>query len=177
MTEISAVKADITKIQVDVIVNAANPQLAGGSGVDGAIHGAGGPTILAEGRTWIREHGPLPAGEAMITGAGKLPAQRVIHTVGPIWDEHDAKSARRLLANCYRNSLRLAAAGAYRSMAFPNISTGVYGYPKENAALVAVATVREWIEENSGPRKIIFVCFDITNFDIYESVLDSRSSG
>lgn len=174
--QLSAVAADITTIKVDVIVNAANPQLVGGSGVDGAIHRAGGPTILEEGQAWVREYGSLPTGEAMITGAGALPALRVIHTVGPIWAEHDAQSAERLLANCYRNSLQLAATHGCRSIAFPSISTGVYGYPKDDAAGIAVANVCAWIGEHPAPEKIIFVCFDEMNLAIYEELLGSESS-
>jgi O-acetyl-ADP-ribose deacetylase (regulator of RNase III) len=163
---------DITKIEVDAVVNAANSRLVGGGGVDGAIHRAGGPDILAECISWIRTNGPLATGEAMITGGGELPAQHVIHTVGPIWSEHDPDIAASLLAACYDNSLRLAVEHGCDSIAFPNISTGVYGYPKEAAAEVAVAAVRRWGEQNQEPRDIVFVCHDAANLAIYEDFLE-----
>ncbi|MFZ0012705.1 MAG: O-acetyl-ADP-ribose deacetylase [Acidimicrobiia bacterium] len=159
---------DITRIAVDAVVNAANRTLGGGGGVDGAIHRAGGPEILEECRSWVSTHGPLPTGEAMITGAGDLPARHVIHTVGPIWSAHDRDTAASLLAACYRNSLRLAVEHGCDSIAFPNISTGVYGYPREEAAQVAVAAVRGWMEQTDRPHEIVFVCHDPANLAIYE---------
>ncbi|HET8738760.1 MAG TPA: O-acetyl-ADP-ribose deacetylase [Acidimicrobiia bacterium] len=173
MTTITAVLGDITTVEVDAVVNAANSHLAGGGGVDGAIHRAGGPSILEECRRWVAAHGRLPTGQAMATTAGRLPARYVIHTVGPIWAEHDQKTACRLLADCYRNSLDLALSLGCRSVAFPNISTGVYGFPKPLAARTAVGAVTEWVREKQGIDRIVFVCFDEQNFRLYESLLDS----
>lgn len=171
--DISATTGDITKITVDAIVNAANSGLRGGGGVDGAIHAAGGPEILEECQRWVTEHGPLPTGRVMITGAGRLAASHVIHTVGPIYSEHDPADARHLLGNCYRNSLDLAVGHGCRSVAFPNISTGVYGYPKEDAAATAVSAVKEWTADHKGPDTIVFVCFDDINYRLYRELLDS----
>lgn len=173
MTQIRATKGDITQIQVDAVVNAANSHLAGGGGVDGAIHRAGGPTILEECRLWVASHGLLPPGEAMVTGAGDLPARFVIHTVGPVWADHDEETARHLLASCYRNSLDLARDRDCDSLAFPNISTGVYGFPKQPAAETAVGAVRDWVGEGSTLDEIIFVCFDEENREIYSKLLES----
>ena len=176
MTQITAIQGDITTLVVDAVVNAANSRLAGGGGVDGAIHLAGGPAILDECRQWVSQNGPLPTGEAMMTTAGDLPARHVIHTVGPIWGEHGEPEARRLLARCYYNSLELAAGARCASIAFPNISTGVYGYPKESAAEVAVATVSNWANDRPVLEEVVFVCFSPENLSIYESLLggDSR---
>lgn len=167
MTSIYAIKGDITKFSGDAIVNAANSQLAGGGGVDGAIHSAGGPVILAECQEWIAANGTLPTGEAMITAAGDLDVQAVIHTVGPIWADHDEPNARRLLAACYRNSLDLASEHRLRSIAFPNISTGMYGFPREEAAQIAIETVRDWVTDETGLEEVVFVCFDEDNLRIY----------
>ncbi|HLL74499.1 MAG TPA: O-acetyl-ADP-ribose deacetylase [Pyrinomonadaceae bacterium] len=141
---------DITREQVDAVVNAANSSLLGGGGVDGAIHRAGGPAILEECRELRRTRYPggLPAGEAVATTAGLLPARYVIHTVGPVWGEHAGREPE-LLAACYRNSLALAAARGLSSVAFPAISTGVYGYPKPEAAAVASRVIKEFLV-NSG---------------------------
>ena len=173
MTQISTSLADITAVEVDAIVNAANSRLTGGGGVDGAIHAAGGPSILAECRAWVAKNGLLPTGEAMITTAGRLPARYVIHTVGPVYADHNPDEAERLLAACYRNSLELAARRSIESMAFPNISTGVYGYPKADAAAIAIAAVREWVEANNGVDEVSFVCFDETNHRLYSELLAS----
>jgi O-acetyl-ADP-ribose deacetylase (regulator of RNase III) len=176
MTRISAVKGDITAFEIDAIVNAANSHLVGGGGVDGAIHRAGGPSILRECQAWIAENGRLSTGEAMVTGGGNLPAKHVIHTVGPIWNGSGADEARRLLARCYYNSLELAAETNCGSVAFPNISTGVYGYPKRDAAEVAVETVRNWANDRPVLDEIIFVCFSADNLAIYEELLGSSPS-
>jgi O-acetyl-ADP-ribose deacetylase (regulator of RNase III) len=176
MTHISAIKGDITALEVDAIVNAANSRLAGGGGVDGAIHRVGGPTILRECRAWVAENGMLPTGEAMLTGGGDLPANHVIHTVGPIWGERGADEARRLLARCYYNSLELAASTKSSSVAFPNISTGIYGYPKQDAAEVAVETVSNWANDRPVLDQIVFVCFTADNLAIYDELL-GRSPG
>ncbi len=173
MTALHAELGDITTFEVGAVVNAANPSLMGGGGVDGAIHAAGGPSILEECRAWVAEHGPLPTGEAMITTAGDLPANHVIHTVGPVFADHAPDEAARLLANCYSNSLETAARHSISSIAFPNISTGVYGYPKERAAVIAVTAVEEWIGSNHHLEKVIFVCFDETNHGLYSELVDS----
>jgi O-acetyl-ADP-ribose deacetylase (regulator of RNase III) len=172
MTSILAIQGDITTQDVDAIVNAANSSLAGGGGVDGAIHRAGGPSILDECRRWVRSNGPLPTGAAMITGAGDLPARHVIHTVGPIWGVQAPQLGQRLLADCYRNSLSLAVEHGCRSIAFPNISTGAYLYPKDEAAATAVDTVRAWLVENPDDMgQIVFVCFGEESLAIYEQIL------
>lgn len=140
---------DITRIRCDAIVNAANPGLRGGGGVDGAIHRAGGPSILAECRRIVAERGPLPTGEAVLTGGGALPASYVIHTVGPVWQGgHRQESA--LLRKAYQNSLRLACQHNLHSVAFPSISTGAYGYPVRQAAEVALRAIVDFLRENPG---------------------------
>jgi O-acetyl-ADP-ribose deacetylase (regulator of RNase III) len=173
MTDISARQGDITTIEVDAIVNAANSRLAGGGGVDGAIHRAGGPVIAEQCRAWVSAHGRLPTGEAMSTDAGDLPARLVIHTVGPIWGEHEPEEARTLLASCYTNSLDLARERNCAKVAFPNISTGVYGFPKRDAAEVAVAAVEQWADDDDAIEEVIFVCFDDENLGIYSELLGS----
>lgn len=173
MTEIRARKGDITKSNVDAIVNAANSRLAGGGGVDGAIHRAGGPVIAEQCRAWIAEHGRLPTGDAMVTDGGDLPARFVIHTVGPVWGQHDPEESRALLASCYTSSLDAADDHGCASVAFPNISTGVFGFPKLDAGEVAVAAVRSWVEENATLEEITFVCFDDENLAIYSELLGS----
>lgn len=173
MTRIKLTQGDITQLQVDAVVNAANRRLAGGGGVDGAIHKAGGPSILEECQAWVSEHGELETGRAMSTGAGAMPAGHVIHTVGPVWTEHDEQTANELLAACYRNSLDLASELDCRSVAFPNISTGVYRFPKTLAAATAVETVRERGERKERLDEIIFVCFDEENHSIYAELLRS----
>jgi len=142
---------DITRQQVDAVVNAANSTLLGGGGVDGALHDAGGPAILDECREIRRTRYPagLPTGEAVITTGGNLPARFVIHTVGPIWGQHAGREAE-LLAACYRNSLRLAAENSLASIAFPAISTGAYGYPQPEAAVVASETIRDFLSESDS---------------------------
>ena len=151
---------DITEQEVDAIVNAANRSLMGGSGVDGAIHNKGGHSILEECKRIRDENYPdgLPTGEAVITSAGDLPAKYVIHTVGPIYGQHDGEE-ERLLAACYRNSLLLAAKHQLKTIAFPAISTGVYGYPKAEAAKIASTTVREFIHAGTSIEEIRLVFF------------------
>src|SRR5689334_12376243 len=141
---IELVKGDITKVTVDAIVNAANSSLMGGGGVDGAIHRAGGKTILEECRAIVIKQGGCKTGEAVVTTAGNLPAKFVIHTVGPIWNGGTRDEAQKL-SNCYKNSLQLAVKNLCRTIAFPCISTGVYGYPQGQAARVAVSAVREFL--------------------------------
>jgi O-acetyl-ADP-ribose deacetylase (regulator of RNase III) len=157
---ITAKVGDITKEAVDVIVNAANSSLMGGGGVDGAIHRAGGPEILAACRAIRAGEYPqgLPTGRAVITTAGKLPARYVIHTVGPIYGQHAGEEAR-LLGECYENSIALAAAHGLESIAFPAISTGVYGYPKDEAARVAVAAIERALAAHPSIREVRLVFF------------------
>ncbi len=170
---IQLVQGDITRQPVSAIVNAANSSLLGGGGVDGAIHRAGGPAILAECRL-IRESPDyrtgLPTGQAVITTGGQLPAAHVIHTVGPVWSG-GRNDEPKLLANCYRNSLCLAAEHELASVAFPGISTGVYGYPKKEAAAIAVREVRQWLAAQEWPQQVIFVAFDEETRQIYERAL------
>lgn len=166
--EIQLLKGDITQIKVDAIVNAANSGLLGGGGVDGAIHHAGGPVILEECKQIIAEQGRCPTGEAVITSAGKLPAQFVIHTVGPVWKGGQSGEAD-LLKSCYINSLKLGEELALTSIAFPNISTGVYGYPKVAAAQVAVSAVKAY--QSNAIQRVVFVCFDEENHALYKQLI------
>jgi len=151
---------DITKLEVDAIVNAANSTLLGGGGVDGAIHRAGGGEILRECEELRRTRFPggLPAGEAVMTTAGRLPAKKVIHTVGPIYGRHGGKEAQ-LLANCYQNSLNLAADGQLKTVAFPAISTGVYGYPKQEAAPIVSETIKNFLLADHRLENVLLVFF------------------
>jgi O-acetyl-ADP-ribose deacetylase len=169
-TRIKLQKGDITKVKVDAIVNAANSSLLGGGGVDGAIHRAGGPAILAECRKIVSRQGGCETGEAVITTAGNLPAQYVIHTVGPVWSGGE-RDEPELLAHCYRNSLLLAQEHGIKTIAFPNISTGVYGYPKAKAAQVAVKTVQEFLAHHALPEQVTFVVFDEENLRLYQQLL------
>lgn len=169
-SKIEITRGDITKQKVDAIVNAANSSLLGGGGVDGAIHRAGGSAILEECKQIIARQGSCPTGEAVITTGGILSAKFVIHTVGPVW--HGGRNDEpEKLANCYKNSLRLAAENNLKTIAFPNISTGIFGYPREQAAHVAVKTVTEYLETDSFILKVHFVCFDEENFQLYRSLL------
>ena len=163
---------DITKIGVDAIVNAANSSLLGGGGVDGAIHRAGGRAILDECRKIVERQGGCPTGEAVITTAGNMPARYVIHTVGPVW-HGGMNNEDQLLANAYSNSLRLAVDNGVKTIAFPNISTGVYGFPKERAAKIAIETVRKFLEKDKSMNEVVFVCFDRENHEIYERLLNA----
>ena len=167
---IELVRGDITKQRVDAIVNAANSSLMGGGGVDGAIHRVGGPTILEECKSIIAKKGSCPTGQAVITTAGNLPAKYVIHTVGPVWSGGSNGESNKL-GNCYRNSLQIAIDMDLKTIAFPNISTGIYGYPKQQAAEVAVTTVSQFLYRTSQIDKVYFVCFDEENFQIYQSLL------
>ncbi|MFZ4931684.1 O-acetyl-ADP-ribose deacetylase [Chryseobacterium sp. Mn2064] len=165
---IELVKGDITKINADAIVNAANSSLLGGGGVDGAIHRAGGSKILEECRAIRNRQGKCNIGEAVVTTAGNLPAQYVIHTVGPVWNGNEEKEAK-LLADCYHHSLKLAESLGVKTIAFPNISTGIYRFPKELAGKIAVDEVRKF--KSDIIKKAIFVCFDEENQAIYKKLL------
>ncbi|MCK5470412.1 MAG: O-acetyl-ADP-ribose deacetylase [Cyclobacteriaceae bacterium] len=168
MRSIKVIKGDITKMHVDAIVNAANSGLKGGGGVDGAIHRAGGPAIMEE----CRKIGGCPTGEAVITTAGNLPAKFVIHTVGPVWGGGN-KNEEKLLANAYYNSLNLAMGNGLKSIAFPNISTGVYGFPKDLASSIAIETTRNFLNSQKSAIEVTFVCFDDENYNLYKKVLDN----
>jgi O-acetyl-ADP-ribose deacetylase (regulator of RNase III) len=167
---IDIIKGDITKIKADAIVNAANTSLLGGGGVDGAIHRAGGPQILEDCRKIVARQGGCATGEAVITSAGKLPATYVIHTAGPVWNGGNKNESAKLAA-CYRNSLTLASANGCRTIAFPGISTGIYRFPKDAAAQVAVTTVLECLQKQELPEKIIFVCFEDDYYDHLQQAL------
>ena len=167
---ISVIKGDITKVDTDAIVNAANSSLMGGGGVDGAIHRAGGPAILEECRKIIARIGRCNTGEAVITTAGRLPARFVIHTVGPVWNGGNKGEAEKL-TNCYRNSLKLAVENNCHSVAFPNISTGIYGFPKPEAAVIAAKSVLDFLSENKTIERVVFVCFDEENYQLIQHQL------
>jgi O-acetyl-ADP-ribose deacetylase len=169
---IRLVKGDITQIKVDAIVNAANRSLLGGGGVDGAIHRAGGPAILEECKKIVAKQGGCKTGEAVITTAGNLPSRFVIHTVGPVWNGGNNQESEKL-SSCYRNSLQLAVEHDCKTIAFPNISTGVYRFPKEKAAAIAVAAVTDFLQNNQDLENVIFVCFDQENYDFIEAKLEN----
>lgn len=158
-------------MEVDAIVNAANTSLLGGGGVDGAIHRAGGPAILEKCQQIRAKQGGCKVGEAVITTAGKLPAKYVIHTVGPVWNggQHNEET---LLASAYNNSLRLAIEHQVKTIAFPNISTGIYHFPKGRAAEIAINTVRDFLAKNNGLEKVVFVCYDAENYELYNKILN-----
>jgi len=167
MGQISIHKGDITKLEVDAIVNAANSSLLGGGGVDGAIHRAAGKELLEECKTL----NGCKTGEAKITKAYNLPAKFVIHTVGPVWSLRN-KNANELLKNAYKNSLKIAVENGIKTIAFPNISTGVYHFPKEDAAEIAINTVKEFIAKDFSIEKVIFAIFDDENYKIYQNKLN-----
>jgi O-acetyl-ADP-ribose deacetylase (regulator of RNase III) len=167
---IELIQGDITKIQVDAIVNAANTSLLGGGGVDGAIHRAGGNAILEECLKIRDRQGGCKVGEAVITTAGKLLAKFVIHTVGPVWNGGDSNE-KFMLESAYRNSLKLATENQVHSIAFPNISTGIYRFPKLEAAEIAVNTVTQFLATTDTIEKVVFVCFDSENYGIYQTLL------
>ena len=169
-TDITLVQGDITQQRVSAITNAANSRLAGGGGVDGAIHRAGGPAIMDECDKIRREQGGCPTGQAVITTGGDLYADHVIHTVGPIW-EGGMSGEPELLASCYRQSLKLAVENELKTIAFPSISTGVYGYPMEKAAIVAIETVTLFLEENEEFKEVRFVLFSVDDLKQYQRLI------
>lgn len=166
---IELVRGDITRQAVDAIVDAANSRLAGGGGVDGAIHRAGGPAIMEE----CRRIGGCPTGQTVMTTGGKLKAKKVLHTVGPVWRGGSYNEAA-LLASCYRTALELAKENDLSNVAFPSISTGVYGYPVDQAAAVAIAAIRRFLAENHFPKLVRMVLFDAGTMAAYEKALQER---
>ena len=164
---IQIIEGDITKLEVDAIVNAANNSLLGGGGVDGAIHRAAGPELLAETRTI----GGCPTGEARVTKGHRLPAKWVIHTVGPIW-RGGQRDEDNLLAGCYRNSLKAAQELGAKSIAFPSISTGAYGFPLERATEIALKETKRFLETDGGMEKVVFVCFGERAYNNYQEAFE-----
>src|SRR5688572_26217459 len=168
---LEVIQGDITKVHVDAIVNAANTSLLGGGGVDGAIHRAGGGVILEECQKIRNKQGGCKVGEAVITTAGKLPAKFVIHTVGPVWN-NGKSNEEHLLNSAYTNSLKLALETNVQSIAFPNISTGIYHFPKNKAAQIAIKAVTDFLGTTNAITKVIFVCCDDENYRIYKELLE-----
>jgi O-acetyl-ADP-ribose deacetylase (regulator of RNase III) len=169
---LAIIQGDITKQATDAIVNAANPGLMGGGGVDGAIHRAGGPAVLEECKQIVDKQGRLPTGKAIITTGGNLPAKHVIHTVGPIWQGGN-KGETALLESAYRESLKLAAEQKLTSVSFPSISTGAYGYPVTEAAKIAIRAVVSFLTEQvTSVKEVVFVLFDSRTYQAYASVLE-----
>ena len=171
-TVIELLKGDITMLRVDAIVNAAKNSLMGGGGVDGAIHKAGGPEILRECKEIVKRQGECPTGEAVITTAGNMPSKYVIHTVGPVW-KGGSEDEKQLLSNCYKNSLNIAVQNGIKSIAFPNISTGIYKFPKKEAGIIAVESVIEFLKNESSIEKVIFACFGDENYEIYIKLIEA----
>ena len=167
--KLSLINADITTIAADAIVNAANTSLLGGGGVDGAIHRKGGKAILEDCLKIRARQGGCDTGQAVITTAGNLPARHVIHTAGPVWSGNNDEE-KTLLRDCYVNSLKLAVANGIRTIAFPNISTGIYHFPKDAAAAIAIEAVSNF-EQSDALEEVIFVCYDDENFGIYQKLL------
>ena len=168
--KISIIQGDITRQETDGIVNAANSGLMGGGGVDGAIHRAGGPMILEECIQIVAKQGQLPTGQAVITTAGNMPSKHVIHTVGPIWRGGN-QNEPDLLASAYRESLKLAAENKLQSVSFPSISTGVYSYPVDKAAPIALKEVADFLKNQTSIKEVVFVLFDSRTYDAYKSAL------
>ena len=167
---IEVLQGDITRMTTDVIVNAANASLMGGGGVDGAIHRAAGPALMEACKQVRQQQGTCPTGHAVITGAGNLAAKAVVHAVGPVWRDGNQHEAQ-LLSDAYRNSLQLVSANGFKSVAFPAISTGIYGYPKPAAAEIAVNTVSDYLTRHALPEQVYFVCYDEENFLLYQRLL------
>ena len=172
-SRINLKQGDITRERVDAVVNAANSSLMGGGGVDGAIHRAGGPQILEECKEIVSRQGRLPTGQAVITSAGNLPAKRVIHTVGPIW-RGGSRGEAELLRDCYQNSLRLAEDHGLKTVAFPAISTGAYGYPLNQAARVAIKAVDDFLKSSKGITEVRFVLFSREAYHVFQQVLNQN---
>jgi len=171
--KIQVIRGDITRQKVDAIVNAANESLLGGGGVDGAIHSAAGKELDLACRKIHEEKGGCKTGDAVITTGGNLPAKFVIHTVGPVWRGGKQKEAE-LLSSAYLSSLRLASENGIKTIAFPNISTGIYGFPKEQASKIAVSAVEDFLDKNkTSIESVIFVCFDQENFELYKRCVNS----
>ena len=174
-TKVSIIQGDITKQATDAIVNAANPSLMGGGGVDGAIHRAGGPAILEECKKIVAQQGRLPTGKAVITTGGKLKAKYVIHTVGPIWHGGN-KNESGLLKSAYCECLKLATERELTSISFPSISTGAYGYPVDEAARIATSTVLSFLKKQATSLKeVVFVLFDSRTYESYRSALQEMT--
>ncbi|RTY54199.1 O-acetyl-ADP-ribose deacetylase [Pantoea sp. YU22] len=169
--KITLVAGDITKINADAIVNAANSSLLGGGGVDGAIHRAGGPEIVEECKIIRNRQGGCHTGDAVITTAGKLPARYVIHTVGPVWNGGSQNEAE-LLKRAYQSCFRLAQQHDIKTIAFPSISTGIYRFPKKRAAEIALEAIRDALADNPALEEVKIVCFDEENFEIYANLLN-----
>ena len=172
MSRLTLLRGDITKVEVDAIVNAANSTLLGGGGVDGAIHRAGGPAILEDCQAIRARQGGCMTGEAVITTGCKLPARHVIHTVGPVWNGGQ-RDEPQLLANCYRNSLQLAVDNQLKTIAFPSISTGIFGYPIELAAPLAIETVRSFCTLHPEIETVVFVVFSEPDERLYSDLLNA----
>ena len=169
---VRTLQADITKLSVEAIVNAANSSLLGGGGVDGAIHRAAGVDLVNE----CRLLGGCKTGEAKITKGYRLPAKYIIHTVGPVW-RGGLNNEPQLLALCYKNSIQLAAKNGATSVAFPSISTGIYGYPIELAAKIAITTIRSELNELKNIKEVVFCCFSLSDLQVYEAVLNDNNPG
>ena len=170
-TRLSLMQGDITQQDTDTIVNAANSGLMGGGGVDGAIHRAGGPAILEDCKKIVTERGRLPAGQAVITTGGKMKTRHVIHTVGPVWHGGE-KGEPETLASAYRESLKVAAENGLKTVSFPSISTGVYGYPADKAAKVALGAIVDFLKTDTSLEEIVFVLFDSRTFEAYQKALN-----
>lgn len=175
-TRLSLVQGDITRQNTDAIVNAANSSLMGGGGVDGAIHRAGGPAILEECKQIVANQGRLPSGKAVITTGGNLRARYVIHTVGPVW-HGGGRNEPEVLASAYRESLAAAVGKGLQSVSFPSISTGVYGYPVDRAAEVALRTVIDFLHQEGSLSSVAFVLFDAGTFQVYAKALEGLLPG
>ena len=173
--KMEVIKGDITQMKLDAIVNAANSSLLGGGGVDGAIHRAGGPAILEDCKRIVANQGECKTGNAVITTGGNLPAKFVIHTVGPVWYGGKNNEAEKL-GDCYTNSLQVAVDNNCSTIAFPCISTGVYGYPAKEAAIIAVKTVSQFLRESDKIKKVVFVCFGDENFNSIAAQLNEIDS-
>lgn len=173
MNRIELLQGDITKLEIDAIVNAANSELMGGGGVDGAIHRAAGPQLLEECLKIRERQDGCPPGEAVITSGGNLKVKFVIHAVGPIWMEGKHEEDQ-LLAKAYRSSLELAVSNSVKTIAFPNISTGIYNFPKKRAAEIAVREVNDFLSNDETIEKVIFCCFDEENYNLYDQMLNKK---